>query len=158
MLTPCGHTDSKHLLPHPQGELSLDKSKVNGPAVGTRIELPVDLARADTRSVVLGLDVRCRYCRESSDFYKRLVASVGDSDIKLLAYFSTPVQESREYLARMGIEGIDVRQVQLSDVKIHGTPTVLLVDGEGTILNSWVGKIPVDKELDVIREIVGDRQ
>jgi len=36
---------------------------------------------------------------------------------------------------------------------VDGTPTLLLVNEKGEISNSWVGKIPKEKEKEVISQL-----
>jgi hypothetical protein len=46
-----------------------------------------------------------------------------------------------------------VRQAPLSAVGVSGTPTLLLIDGGGAIKESWVGKLPPDKETEVLSRL-----
>jgi hypothetical protein len=61
--------------------------------------------------------------------------------VRLVALFPQPVEESRAYLNRLGIGINDIVQSPLSSVGASGTPTLLLIDNRGAVVDSWVGKL-----------------
>jgi thioredoxin-related protein len=44
----------------------------------------------------------------------------------------------------------DVKQLPLEVIGVRGTPTLLLIDKQGAVKESWVGKLPPDKETEVL--------
>ena len=44
-----------------------------------------------------------------------------------------------------------LREMPLIKLKISGTPTLMLVDRSGTVLNAWIGMLSPRQELEVIR-------
>lgn len=59
----------------------------------------------------------------------------------MVALLPQPPMESRAYLDKLGIKLDDVTQAPLSAVGVSGTPTLLLLDNQGAVLQSWVGKL-----------------
>ena len=53
----------------------------------------------------------------------------------------TSDDESRRYLAAKNISSVDVRQGSLQNLKVRGTPTILLIDGSGTVRSAWIGQL-----------------
>jgi hypothetical protein len=46
-----------------------------------------------------------------------------------------------------------IRQAPPSSLGVQGTPTLLLVNKEGVITSSWRGKLPSEKELEVMARL-----
>lgn len=61
--------------------------------------------------------------------------------MRLVALFPQPLQDSRTYLDKLGIKVDDVVQSPLSFAGVSGTPTLLLIDNQGAVIDSWVGKL-----------------
>jgi hypothetical protein len=68
----------------------------------------------------------------------------------MLGVFPQSTQESTEYLSRLGVPIADVRQAIFRDLKVRATPTLILVDGSGTVRHVWVGKLGADREEEVV--------
>jgi peroxiredoxin len=102
------------------------------------------------QNLVLALSTGCRFCSESADFYRRLVPSAASNGTRVLAILPQPVSGGRSYLEGLGVPVSDVVQSPLSAVEVSGTPTVLLIDGQGKIRKAWVGKLRPEQEQQVI--------
>jgi hypothetical protein len=66
-------------------------------------------------------------------------------------------EEGRQYLKKLGVEVGEVRQVSMGALGLSGTPTLILVDGNGTVSNFWVGKLSQDGESDVLSYLRSER-
>lgn len=123
------------------------------PTVGKKINLEnVDFS-AQPKTVVIALQTTCGYCNESAPFYKRLLKESEGKNIKFVAVFPTPEAESRKHLETLGITGFEVKQAPITALEASGTPTLILTNDKGEITNFWVGKLPVDKESEVINQL-----
>ena len=123
-------------------------------ASGEKLALPdIDWAR-NGRTLVLVLQKGCHFCSESAPFYKKLVERTGQpGKPHLIAILPQNPKESADYLSAMGVPIGDIRQARLSDVKVHGTPTLLLVGGSGVVSRVWIGKLKPEKESEVLRSL-----
>lgn len=101
----------------------------------------------------LQLQTSCHFCNESAPFYKRLIEDVKGKDIKLVAVIPTDIEKSRSHLDKLGLTNLDVKQASLNSIQVNGTPTLILIDQKGEIINSWVGKLPPNKEAEVISKL-----
>lgn len=134
----------------------------NGPApqqvaTGTRLSLPdVDWAR-NRRTLVAVLSTTCRYCTESASLYQQIAAErMRRDDVKTIALFPQPVADAQKYLNQLGVTVDEIKQVEPSAVNARGTPTLLMVDETGTVKKVWIGKLPADKEAEVLTQLRGD--
>jgi hypothetical protein len=123
-------------------------------ASGEKFSLPeVDWAR-NGRTLVLVLQKGCHFCSESAPFYKKLVEQTGQpGKPHLVAVLPQSPKEAADYLSALGVPIGDVRQARLSDVKVHGTPTLLLVGSNGVVNKVWIGKLKPEKESEVLQTL-----
>ncbi len=104
----------------------------------------VDWAK-NKRTLVLALSTQCHFCTESAPFYQS-VQKERAKDLKLVAVLPQAVDEGRKYLEGQGVQVDDVKQAPLNAIGVIGTPTLLLVDGKGTVAQVWEGKLQADQE------------
>jgi len=104
------------------------------------------------QTLVLGLRKGCHFCEDSAPFYQRLIAQQQEgSNSTLVAVFPDPADTVKDVLQSEGLRVQALAGVPLEGLKISGTPTLLLVDKYGKVLNSWVGMLSPRQELEVIR-------
>jgi hypothetical protein len=127
-----------------------------GIVAGTRLTLPgVDWAEAD-RTLLLALSTQCRYCTESAPFYRRLAAEAAKRrNVRLVGVLPQRADESGAYLSRHGVALGRTVQASPDVLGVRGTPTLILVDGSGAVVKSWVGRLPEGEEADVLAHLGG---
>jgi hypothetical protein len=125
---------------------------------GTKASLTgVDWAK-NGQTLLLVLSSDCRYCTESASFYQRLTReTAGRADVHLIALFPQEVAEGRKYLDNLGISINEIRQASPGSTGAGGTPTLILVDAQGVIKNSWVGKLSAPEESEVLNQLANKR-
>jgi thioredoxin-related protein len=114
--------------------------------------------RQSKKTLVMVLSTNCHYCTESAPFYQRLAREKsGRDDVRLLAVLPQSVEESRKYLDTNGVAVNDVRQEKSGAIRVPGTPTLIMVDSSGAVVDSWVGKLPPEKEDEVLKSLLSER-
>lgn len=134
-------------------EIALDRKRQTEPVIGTKVNLPGMTWSPQSKTLILVLQTGCRFCNESAPFYKQIIESVRSENVKLVAVFPTEVEGSTSHLNKLGLTNIDVKQLSLADLQVRGTPTLILTNESGEITKFWIGKLPPDKEADVISEL-----
>ena len=136
-----------------------DNSK-NGPresrvTAGVQVSLPgVDWSN-NNQTLLLVLQKGCHFCTESAAFYQRLVReTAGHGNIHLIAVLPQATDESKKYLDDLGVAIEEVKQAKLDSIGVPGTPTLILVNDQGVVMTSWVGKLSADDEAKVLRRLV----
>lgn len=66
-----------------------------------------------------------------------------------------PVENSKDYLDKLGVTVSGIVQAPLSSVGVSGTPTVLLIDSDGAVRESWRGKLSDEQATNVIVRLNG---
>lgn len=127
-------------------------------AAGTKVALPGEDWAGNGRTLLLVLSSDCRFCTESAPFYQRLARdTAGRTGLRLVAVLPQEVGAGREYLQRLGVPIGEVRQAAPSVVGAQVTPTLILIDGGGVVTHSWVGKLAVAEESEVLERLLHDR-
>lgn len=123
------------------------------PKIGSLMNAPDVNWSEQPRTLILALQAGCRFCNESAPFYQRLIETVKHKNIKLVAVFPTEIGESTKYLNELGLTNVEVKRSSLAGLQVSGTPTLILVNSKGEITDYWVGKLPPDKETEVLNKL-----
>lgn len=119
---------------------------VESPGNLGKIALP-GVNSSNSPVLVLAISTTCHFCTESAPFYRDLAKS--HPGIKLVAILPQPVEAGKQYLQGLGITTDQVLQARLDSINVSGTPTLLLVSHDGSVLRRWVGLLPKEGEADV---------
>lgn len=103
--------------------------------------------RKNGKTLLLAVSTTCHYCTVSGPFYQRLVKEHGNA--QLIAVLPQTVGEGQTYMKKLGVEIADVRQVSFNDLRIVGTPTLILIDEGGKVTDVWQGALQPDEENEV---------
>lgn len=123
------------------------------PIVGSMLNVPdVDFS-SQPKTLVLALQTGCRFCNESASFYKRIIENARNKNIKLVAVLPTDVEESKAHLNELGLTNLEVKRAPLENIQVGGTPTLILTNEKGEITDFWIGKLPLNKETEVINKL-----
>ncbi len=127
------------------------------PPAGNQVQAGAKLPMSDVdwakngQTLVLAVSNKCHFCSESAPFYQRLVRDRGQT--RVVAVLPQTVDEGKAYLAGLDVAVDEVRQMPLPSLGVRGTPTLILVDGNGVVLNTWAGKLSPDREISVINSL-----
>jgi thioredoxin-related protein len=122
-------------------------------AKGTKVSLTDTDWQANQKTLLLVLQKGCHYCSESMPFYKTLAEKAREKGVKLIAVLPNSREESQQYLKENGLEIQEIKQAQLNTINVRGTPTLILVNDKSEVLDSWVGKLPSQKEQEVMNKL-----
>lgn len=120
------------------------------PAVGSKMSaVDIDWSK-NKKNVLLVLQVGCRFCSESAEFYQTLIQQTKDKGVSVLAVLPQTREEARKYLDNLQLSNLDTKQAAMNTLDVSGTPTLIVTDDKGQITNVWVGKLPPEKETEVL--------
>lgn len=130
---------------------SLSRARGSSIQNGTKLTLPnLDWSRS-RQTLLLVLSTSCKYCTASAPFYRRLVNQTSLTDTtRLIAVFPQPIKESEEYLGKNDIKINDLRQAWPASLGATGTPTLILVNSDGAVIQSWKGTVPPQAEDEIL--------
>lgn len=130
---------------------SQDADRVKELKRGERITLPdVDWSK-NAKTLLLAIAPGCDLCANSAPFYRGLTKLVEqNSRLRLIVLLPESASRDEGFLASLSISSDNVRVVSLKALGIAGTPTLMLVDSKGFATKSWVGKLNLEQEADVL--------
>jgi thiol-disulfide isomerase/thioredoxin len=123
------------------------------PTVGKKVNLENVNFSESPKTVVLALQTTCHFCNESAPFYKKMLEEAKGKNIRFVAVFPTPVADSQKHLSELGITGFEVKQAPITALDASGTPTLILTNSKGEVEKFWVGKLPSEKESEVLSQL-----
>jgi hypothetical protein len=74
------------------------------------------------------MQVGCAWCKLSAGFYRDLLKANAGNEFHPIAAFPQPVAEGQAFLHRLSLNISDVRETELADLGVDGTPALILVD------------------------------
>lgn len=105
------------------------------------------------RTIVLALSTHCRFCTASEDFYKRLQEVARARGVPIVAVLPQPTEEAQSYLENLGVRIAAVKQAPLDSLSVSATPTLMMVNSEGVVTDSWIGQLSPKIEKEVISKL-----
>ncbi len=125
------------------------------PVVGNKVSLPdIDWSK-NRKNVLLVLKEGCRFCSESAGFYQTLLEKTRDQGVSVVAVLPDDRDEARKYLDKLHLSNLTSKQSALDSLDVSGTPTIIVTDDKGQITNVWVGKLPSEKQNEVMATLLG---
>ena len=121
---------------------------------GTRVTLPDLNWSVSQQTLLLVLSTGCKYCTASAPFYRRLVEQTSLTEkTRLIAVLPQTVNDSEEYFARLDVKINILRQAVPASLGAKGTPTLILVDSNGSVIKSWEGMVPPEVENEILASV-----
>jgi thioredoxin-related protein len=134
----------------------LEENNQNALQTGAKLSISEIDWEHNGQTLLLVLSTTCHFCSESAPFYQRIVKELGDNT-RLVAVLPQSVNDSRDYLNSLGVSVDEVKQISFSSINVKGTPTLMLVNSKGIVINEWVGRLPSDQEAEVLSQVQSDR-
>jgi hypothetical protein len=145
-----------HLLNGPSEGVKSSKAQSDGQLVnGNRLSLLDVDWKQSKQTLLLAVSSTCHFCTESAPFYRQLAQS--HEGTQLIVVVPQSVDEGRRYLSKLGLQVDNVVQAPLNSINVSGTPTLMLVNRDGAVIGTWVGKLPAEREAEVLSDLKAGR-
>ena len=97
---------------------------------------------SSSHTLLLALRNGCHFCEESMPFYRTLaeLKKEGRLNVNLIAVFPDSAETAQGVLRAQNVDVPAISGVTLADLKVGGTPTLILTNNTGKVEQYWVGK------------------
>jgi thioredoxin-related protein len=116
-------------------------------------QLKAIVPAGSSRALVVAVSPTCHFCDESMPFYKQIIDQRNQKGSQVKVIAAVPNEEAKaeesQKFATAGANPDGMVHMDFSTIKVSGTPTLLLVDNDGKVLDVWVGKLPEDRQQEV---------
>ena len=125
-----------------------------GVPTGSKVSLPDTDWKKNEQTLLLVLDTGCAYCTASAPFYQEIVRETAHNRrVQLIAALPQEISNSKQYLSGLNVPIDEIRQSTLTALGVKGTPTLILINSKGEVMQSWPGKLSFEKEKEVLKKL-----
>lgn len=121
--------------------------------LGTTLVVPNINWKENDKNLLIVLKQGCPFCAESAGFYQKLISETNKNNVRVIAVLPQDIKESKKYLNELNIPIQEIRQSSLESINVSGVPTLALIDKNGVVTNTWIGKLTPEEELNVIKTL-----
>lgn len=114
------------------------------------------------RTLLLVVSSSCEACTKSLPFYRNAVEAVSAESarsgarVRIVAAVLDPLETGIKYLNDHGVEPeATIRMPSAAWRRIRHTPTLLLVDRNGAVIDTWVGLLSPEQQKEVLERLIG---
>jgi hypothetical protein len=86
-------------------------------------------------------------------FYQKLSHMRARSGFQLVAASAESAETTTQYLRQGGVDVDAVGMLRANEIPTNGTPTLVLVDTRGVVIQSWLGQLNTAQEAEVTAQI-----
>ena len=119
----------------------------------------VDFTKSD-RTLVMVLSTTCRFCIASTNFYNKLAnsARTGFGRTALKAVFPEDRGLVDRFVKENGMDPqiVTLERFDIGALNVNSTPTLILVDSQGRIVDFWIGMLSKEAEQQVLSTVQAD--
>lgn len=111
------------------------------------------------RTLLIVMNTECSFCTESIPFYNDIAESCQNpnNQTQATAVFPNSSDEVRRYVEKQKLREDALESVDLNTLQVSATPTLILIDRNGVVLNFWIGKLSEQDQQEVMKSISGPR-
>ncbi len=86
-------------------------------------------------------------------FYRRVSDAAKLAGTRIIGVAADDVETNRANLEKNGVRVDAVVSLSNNGIRLRATPSLVLVNRDGAVVNSWLGKLIPQLEADVIRAV-----
>jgi len=123
-------------------------------AAGQRVDVPAAWYDSSPKTLIIFGRASCVACQKAQPFLKGLVARLNGRAPAFLAHLPGADADDVAFANSLGITG-DRIVVVGPDLRVRATPTIVLVNQNGTVIDAWEGAGPPERQSSIIKAIDG---
>jgi thiol-disulfide isomerase/thioredoxin len=121
--------------------------------VGQTIDTPREWAQATPVTLVLFAQSSCGACQKAEPFFKDLFADLKGKAAVVLTSHGPQRADELAYGRALGLDDEAIKETP-KGLRVKATPTLVLVDRNGRILDTWEGVGPASQQKQIREKIL----
>lgn len=123
---------------------------------GTTIDVPASVYSTSVRTVLLFARYNCQGCQRAKPFLAAVVKGAVRSPDTRVVLVTEPAHHDAEvaYGREIGLDDSDVVGLDLTKLRLHRVPTIVLVDGHGVVQYAFEGTPAPDAQDPVLTRVL----
>ena len=121
-------------------------------ASGQKIDVPVSWYESSSKTLIIFGRASCVACEKAQPFLKGLVTRLNGRAAAVLAHPPGADADDTAFAKSLGITS-DRILVSVPGLRVRATPTLVLVNKDGTVLEAWEGAGPPEKQSSILKAI-----
>ena len=121
-------------------------------SAGDRVDVPADWYRSSPRTLVLFARASCGACEKAQPFLKDLATRISGKSAFVVAGGVETKEEDATFARSLGATESSIKTTP-PGVRVRATPTLVLVDDRGIVLDAWEGVGPAEKQGAIVKAI-----
>ena len=121
-------------------------------SAGQQVDVPVSWYDSSRRTLIIFGRASCAACEKAQPFLKNLVARVNGRAGVVLAHPPGEEQADTSFAQSIGVQP-DRIVIVGPGLRVRATPTLVLVNNDGKILDAWEGAGPPERQSSIVRAI-----
>ncbi len=113
--------------------------------------------KSHPETLVMALRYGCIHCERNMSFYREILKKADDLEqrgVYPICFFPDDSFIAKHDLSEHNLEGIPyLARVNFKGLHIFGTPTLLLVRSDGSIVQTWIGELSATQQQQVMNAI-----
>jgi hypothetical protein len=129
-------------------------AKHQAPEAGDKLSgINLDWA-GNKKTLVMVLRQGCHFCEESLPFYRHILGIAKEGkNVHIVIAMDLSSDNGLNYLRTNDLNGAEFVTSSPTNVNVSGTPTLILVNNEGVVVNRWIGKLKLGAENEVMEQL-----
>lgn len=121
-------------------------------AAGQRVDVPANWYDSSSKTLIIFGRASCVACEKAQPFLKGLVTRLNGRAAAVFAHPAGADADDAAFAKSLGITNDRIVVVE-TGLRVRATPTILLVNQNGTVLEAWEGAGPPERQSSILKAI-----
>jgi hypothetical protein len=121
-------------------------------AAGQQVDVPVAWYSESDKTLLIFARASCVACQKAQPFLKKLVGRLNGRAVAVMAHPAGADADDLAFAQALGITENHLVIVK-PGLKVRSTPTIVVVNRNGTVLEAWEGAGPPEKQASIVKAI-----
>ena len=119
---------------------------------GQKIDVPSDWYSGSPHTLIVFARASCAACEKAQPFLKQLVQHMNGRGVPMMAHPPGAPEEDQIFARTLGVAPDHIKMTT-EGLRVRATPTIVLVDWQGRVVNAWEGAAKPEQRVAMIAAV-----